>query len=148
MKHISDIYKVTIENTKMTLLFSNLFIAICMTIMVVATSTTDVDKRQEKNIINDDIVLKVNNNNGQNEELYTLMHDNYYYHRECIHIHDDTFEIENLENGDEYVTVNDKKSLYKKCPYPRIHRSSIINDNKINNNNNIIITTTTTTTKC
>ena len=109
-----------------------------MTIMVVATSTTDVEKKQEKNIINDDIVLKLNNNIGQNEELFTLMHDNYYYHHECIHIHDDTFELENLENGDEHVTVNDKKSLYKKCPYPRIHRSSI-NDNKINNNNNIVI---------
>ena len=53
----------------MTLLFSNLFIAICMTIMVVATSTTDVDKKQEKNIISDDIVLKLNNNIGQKQSL-------------------------------------------------------------------------------
>ena len=29
---------------------------------------------------------------------YIHIHDNYYHH-ECIHIHDDTFEIENLENG-------------------------------------------------
>ena len=58
------------------------------------------------------------------------MHDNYYYHRECVHIHDNQFTVESLEGGYERVVQsNGKATTNGPCPYPRIHTSKMKFDN-------------------
>jgi len=62
---------------------------------------------------------------------YVRMYGNYYYHKECIHFHSDTFLVEDLGDGSERVTEkNNEMYVNKPCPYPPIHHDELVEQSK------------------